>query len=119
MLNPQTTDHASIARTILIPFPTARFAKSALRALSVDKELSPLVIRSFQIAGSADDGQEDGSRTLEVCYAAMTNRMLRVAMNGFFESLGVVVHVMEELDVDVVDGEVKESLEGVQGLEKR
>ena len=28
--------------------------------------------------------------------------MLRVAVNGFMESLGVVLQVMEELDVDVL-----------------
>ena len=28
--------------------------------------------------------------------------MLRVAVNGFMESLGVVLGVMEELDVDVL-----------------
>ena len=27
--------------------------------------------------------------------------MLRVAVNGFMESMGVVLRVMEELDVDV------------------
>lgn len=47
--------------------------------------------------------------------------MLRVAVNGFFESLGVVLGVMVELDVDVVgmekEGEGLEGLEGVQGLE--
>jgi EKC/KEOPS complex subunit PCC1/LAGE3 len=43
--------------------------------------------------------------------------MLRVAVNGFFESLGVVLHCMEELDIDVVGGEVIGGLEGVQGLE--
>jgi len=43
--------------------------------------------------------------------------MLRVAVNGFFESLRVVVQVMEELDVDVVFEPNGESLEGVQGLE--
>jgi EKC/KEOPS complex subunit PCC1/LAGE3 len=29
--------------------------------------------------------------------------MLRVAVNGFMESLGVILGVMEELDVDVLD----------------
>ncbi len=36
-------------------------------------------------------------------YRATTNRMLRVAVNGFMESLGVVLGVMEELDVDVLE----------------
>lgn len=37
-------------------------------------------------------------------YKATTNRMLRVAVNGFMESLGVVVGVMGELDGDVLAG---------------
>lgn len=37
-------------------------------------------------------------------------------MNGFFESVGVVIGVMRDLDADVVYEPVKESLEGVQGL---
>ena len=45
--------------------------------------------------------------------------MLRVAVNGFFESVGVVVGVMRDLDVDVIDRDMYggEGLEGVQGLE--
>ena len=39
---------------------------------------------------------------LKTEYKATTNRMLRVAVNGFMESLGVVIGVMEELDVDVL-----------------
>lgn len=42
--------------------------------------------------------------------------MLRVAVNGFFESAGVVIGVMKDLDVDVIREPVQESLEGVQGL---
>ena len=59
-------------------------------------------------------------------YKATTNRMLRVAVNGFFESLGVVVGCMTELDVDVVGekwvgDEVEEvdELRKVQGLEEK
>lgn len=43
---------------------------------------------------------------LETTYRATTNRMLRVAVNGFMESLGVVLGVMEELDVDVLKEEL-------------
>ena len=93
--------------TINIPFPTPHLATTASRALSVDAELSPLVRRTL----STD------AATLRVEYSATTNRMLRVAVNGFFESLGVVLGVMKELDVDVVHGEVEGGLEGVQGLE--
>lgn len=44
--------------------------------------------------------------------------MLRVSVNGFWESLRLVVECMEVLDEDVVadDEEVKMQLEGVQGL---
>ncbi|KAH0558521.1 hypothetical protein GP486_004821 [Trichoglossum hirsutum] len=62
----------------------------------VDVELSPLVRRSFsQVEGSV----------LRTEYKAATDRMLRVAVNGFMESVGVVLGVMEELDVDVLDDE--------------
>ena len=86
----------------------------------MDAELSPLVCRSFCLAtaesGYQSDQQDrcdvDGA-TLSIAnealtvlrteYKATTNRMLRVAVNGYMESLGVVVDVMEELDVDVLD----------------
>ena len=54
---------------------------------------------------------------LQVDYAATTNRMLRVAVNGFVESVGVVIAVMKELDTDVVYEPTREGLEGVQGLD--
>lgn len=66
--------------------------------------------RSFSLAGDKEQN------VLRVNYAATTNRMLRVAVNGFFESMGVVIGVMKDLDVDVVYEPVKESFEGVQGL---
>lgn len=40
---------------------------------------------------------------LRVEYKAATNRMLRVAVNSFFDSLALVIEVMEELDVDVIE----------------
>lgn len=50
-----------------------------------------------------DDELSDENRTvLRTEYKATTNRMLRVAVNGFMESLGLVLGVMEELDVDVL-----------------
>ena len=51
-------------------------------------------------AGYAVDDEE--LTVLRTEYTATTNRMLRVAVNGFMESLGVVLGVMEELDVDVL-----------------
>ncbi len=119
-------------RTISILFPTYRLASSALRALSVDAELSPLVRRTFSLAppdsangevlnGLADvDGAaqfhspapsatvsneapaSERWTVLRTEYKATTNRMLRVAVNGFMESMGVVLGVMEELDIDVL-----------------
>ena len=115
-----------------VPLPTHRLAYSALRALSVDAELSPLVHRSFSLSSpnassglntgsstsadvgarldgnaplsmQANRGDDDGKLTvLQIAYKATNNRMLRVAVNGFMESLGVVLGVMEELDVDVL-----------------
>jgi len=102
-------------RTLEIPFPTPHLATAALRALSVDEELSPLVRRSFSVVASPSDS--DSQTIFRIDYAATTNRMLRVAVNGFFESLGVVISVMKDLDTDVLDGPVMESLEKVQGLQ--
>lgn len=103
----------------------------------MDPELSPLVRRSFELVspsstaangvhangvvnGSSNEVTEhqDEKITLEAVYVATTNRMLRVAVNGFFESLGLVVQVMEELDEDVVMKPGSQGLEGVQGLEE-
>ncbi len=81
-----------------------------MRAIQVDAELSPLVRRKFSLVGNdavnGDVSQEvrddDHDTILRTEYSATTNRMLRVAVNGFMESLGVVLQVMEELDVDVL-----------------
>ena len=81
-----------------------------MQALRVDKELSPLVQREFSVispgavAAGADFVKSDEETILRTEYKATTNRMLRVAVNGFMESLGVVLGVMEELDVDVLGG---------------
>jgi EKC/KEOPS complex subunit PCC1/LAGE3 len=89
----------------------------------VDAELSPLVHRTMSVApldgglGGADldsndatDGTTEldqaGRFVLRTLYRATTNRMLRVAVNGFMESLGVVLGVIGELDVDVLEGAV-------------
>jgi EKC/KEOPS complex subunit PCC1/LAGE3 len=103
-------------RVIDVPFPDERLAKIALRALSVDKELSPLVNRTFEVVDvSGDKDAAATSKTvLTVVYRATTNRMLRVSVNGFWESLRLVVQVMEDLDVDVCGSEVKEDLTKVQ-----
>jgi len=93
-----------------------------MRALQVDAELSPLVRRKFTLTTTettlsqfdansnpqdelgTNNTLNDGRNTiLRTEYSATTNRMLRVAVNGFMESLGVVLQVMEELDVDVLE----------------
>lgn len=67
----------------------------------------------------AVEGEEDVAATvLRTIYRATTNRMLRVAVNGFFESLNVVLQVIEELDTDVIEANGLEGLEGVQGVEQ-
>ena len=48
------------------------------------------------------EGKDGKLTVLRTEYKATTNRMLRVAVNGFMESLGVVIGIMEELDVDVL-----------------
>ncbi|OBT67648.1 hypothetical protein VE03_03847 [Pseudogymnoascus sp. 23342-1-I1] len=85
-----------------IPLPTERLASSALQALQVDKELSALVCRTLTLIALNSDANGDKT-VLRTEYKASTNRMLRVAVNGFMESLGVVLSIMEELDVDVLD----------------
>jgi EKC/KEOPS complex subunit PCC1/LAGE3 len=79
-----------------------------MQALQVDKELSPLVRRSFSIVPPATEvangiAPEHEKTVLRTEYKATTNRMLRVAVNGFMESLTVVLGVMEELDVDILE----------------
>ena len=90
-----------------MPLPTERLASTALQALQVDKELSPLVRRELSVvpAGSVDanaDSGGDAPQFLRAEYRATTNRMLRVAVNSFMDSLKLVVEVMEQLDVDVL-----------------
>ncbi|KAL4884571.1 transcription factor Pcc1-domain-containing protein [Aspergillus karnatakaensis] len=97
--------------TISLPLPTNRLASSALRALEVDAELSPFVRRDFALKAPNPENQsstDEEKTVLETTYKATTNRMLRVAVNGFMESLGVVLGVMEELDVDVLEEENKQ-----------
>jgi EKC/KEOPS complex subunit PCC1/LAGE3 len=73
------------------------------------------VRRAFSLTSSSGSTE---SNVLQINYAATTNRMLRVAVNGFMESVGVVIGVMKDLDVDVLYEPVTEGLEGVQGLEE-
>ncbi|TGJ87281.1 hypothetical protein E0Z10_g1471 [Xylaria hypoxylon] len=92
------------ALTIDVPFPTSRLASTALQALQVDKELSVLVSRIFTLAPSKDAVEANNTETsvLRAEYKATTNRMLRVAVNSFMESLNLIIEVMGELDEDVL-----------------
>ncbi|KAH6634055.1 transcription factor Pcc1-domain-containing protein [Chaetomium sp. MPI-SDFR-AT-0129] len=86
--------------TLDVPFPDARLASVAHQALRVDKELSSLVKRDLKTVDAGDSGSPT---VLRIEYQATTNRMLRVAVNSFLESLALVLEVQEELDVDAVD----------------
>ncbi|OOF99917.1 Pcc1-domain-containing protein [Aspergillus sclerotioniger CBS 115572] len=107
MASNQTPTEFPYTLTISLPLPTNRLASSALRTLEVDTELSPFVKRSFALTTPTKEptASEEAKTVLETTYRATTNRMLRVAVNGFMENLGVVLGVMEELDVDVLDAE--------------
>lgn len=92
-------------RTISLPLPSTRLASAALNAIQVDAELSPAVRRIMTLSPKSTeskDGGEGEKTVLQTTYRATTNRMLRVSVNGFMESLRVVLGVMEELDVDVL-----------------
>ena len=100
--NPILTE---VIRIISIPLPTHRLALAARRTLEVDAELSPLVKRKLSLShhGKPVNGSSgEEPNVLVVEYRSTTDRMLRVAVNGFMESMGVVLGVMEELDVDVI-----------------
>lgn len=98
-----------------VPFPTARLAAIAIKAMTVDRELSPLVRREFSTisavasasgdAGRFNDGGDDvtGQNVMRVLYEATTNRMLRVSVNSFMDSLSLILEVMERLDADVLE----------------
>ncbi|KAI0175628.1 Pcc1-domain-containing protein [Hypoxylon sp. FL1284] len=98
------TEQFPCSLTIEVPFPTPRLASVALKALQVDKELSPLVRRAFSIVPSTEatvNGDAAGN-ILRTHYEATTNRMLRVAVNSFMDSLNFVIEVIQELDTDVL-----------------
>lgn len=54
-------------------------------------------------AVSCPDSEPDS--VVRVEYKAATNRMLRVAVNSFLDSVALVIEVMQELDVDVLDSQ--------------
>ena len=122
-----TFPHAAVtllrSSVISLPLPSHHLASSALRALQVDTELSPLVKRTMRLtradsqmapngvsAQSEDEEDNEALTVLLTEYKATTNRMLRVAVNGFMESLGVILGVMAELDQDVLCEELEQGV---------
>jgi len=99
--------HDCLRSTLDIPFPTPRLATVAHGALSVDKELSSLVRRTFSTVSSSASASPSEENVLRVVYEARTNRMLRVAVNSFMDTLRLVIEVMEQLDVDVLEPEAE------------
>jgi EKC/KEOPS complex subunit PCC1/LAGE3 len=84
-----------------VPFPTERLASTPMKAIGVDKELSPLVRRTMEVAPIFAEHSE--WTMLRVEYKATTNRMLRVAVNSFFDCLSFSIEVMENMDLDVLE----------------
>ncbi|PHH64547.1 hypothetical protein CDD81_4326 [Ophiocordyceps australis] len=89
-----------------IPFLTPRIATIALETLEADPERSPLVRRQLCLDTSPDIS------FLQVNYQATTNRMLRVAVNSFMDNLQLFIQVIQQLDVDVINKEPKQSCLG-------
>lgn len=63
------------------------------------------------VAATDDATPSDKDYILRVEYSATTNRMLRVAVNSFMDSLKLVLEVMEQLDVDMLDQSKKNNQE--------
>lgn len=99
-----TDDNFPCSLTLQVPFPDAWLASVALQALRVDKELSGHVKRELTTVAAPESG-DAGETILRVDYKATTNRMLRVAVNSFMDSLALVLEVQEEMDVDVIESE--------------
>lgn len=104
-------------RRIDIPLPTNRLATTALKAIEVDPELSPLVRRELSVVAPPDSSVPEGPALLRADYRATTNRMLRVSTNGFMESLRLVLEVMETLDTDVLEGQLESRRIEAQAIE--
>lgn len=60
-----------------------------------------------QAQALAHDMLDPGACVLRVHYRATTNRMLRVALNSFMDSLALVLEVMEKLDADVLEAQLR------------
>lgn len=87
---------------ISLPVPSWHIAETIQRALAVDKEISPYVHREFAVPSPSSSPRP----VVVIYYKATTARMLRVSTNGIFESLGTVLRVCQELDLDVLEKEL-------------
>ncbi|KAK9474468.1 CTAG/Pcc1 family [Dipodascopsis tothii] len=76
--------------SLQVPFPTARQAQIAYGAISPDPQVKP---DQFVVDLVVEDS------TLNAKFSAASDRVLRVGVNGFFESLNVVLECLHELDV--------------------
>ncbi|KAJ8096856.1 CTAG/Pcc1 family [Lipomyces tetrasporus] len=87
--------------TLTIPFSTPRQAQIAYNAISPDPQLKPdqftQVLSVSKAIGSCDESNNPG-RILIAKFEAESERVLRVGVNGFLESLGVVVGCLKDLD---------------------
>lgn len=70
------------------PFPEARLAEYAKRALEPDSEVKPLEVqRDFTVDGS----------TLHIALTCVSARMARVSLQALLDNLEVIVRTMDEL----------------------
>ncbi|KAK9237750.1 CTAG/Pcc1 family [Lipomyces kononenkoae] len=86
--------------TLTIPFHTSRQAEIAYNAISPDPQLKPdqfTQVLSIKDASGPGD-QLIAGRILVAEFEAASERVLRVGVNGFLDSLGVVVGCLKDLD---------------------
>ncbi|KAK9385895.1 CTAG/Pcc1 family [Lipomyces mesembrius] len=89
---------------LTIPFSTSRQAQIAYNAISPDPQLKPdqftQVLSVSDASGTSDE--LSAGRILVAEFDAASERVLRVGVNGFLESLGVVVGCLRDLDYDAL-----------------
>ncbi|KAK9368112.1 CTAG/Pcc1 family [Lipomyces kononenkoae] len=88
--------------TLTIPFETARQTEIAYNAISPDPQLKPdEFTQVLSITEACDPGDQSiPSRIILVAeFEAASERVLRVGVNGFLDSLGVVIGCLKDLDL--------------------
>ena len=96
-----------VRRTFALDFPPFHERRNLSEEATLNGIATSAAERSDVMAEQDVHLSEEDRTVLRTEYKATTNRMLRVAVNGFMESLGVVLGVMEELDVDVLAQSLK------------